>query len=253
MDFKNRIALVTGAAGGIGLATARRFGQAGAMVVMNDVRSDRLQESAEELRRMGVAVHAVRADVSKTVEADSMVQETIERFGGLHVLVNNAAVFSSQASILDLQEEEWERVLAVNLKGVLNCSRAAARHMVDKRRGRIVNLASLVGKRGRVILSEPGGPTQAAYAVSKAGIIALTKSMAYEWAPYNVGVNAVAPGPIDTGQYDPAAKRRVSTRVPLGRLGSTDEVAWAVLFLASEESSFITGEILDVNGGVDMD
>ena len=182
-----------------------------------------------------------------------MISEILDRFGTLDVLVNNAAIFNGSKPILDIEEEDWDRVMAVNLKGVFNCSKAAARHMLKKREGRIVNLASLIGKTGRVIFGDPGSPSWASYAASKAGIIALTKSMAFEWAPFNVYVNAVAPSYIETEKTTPNQAKRVASRVPLGKIGTPDDVASAVLFLASDEASYITGEILDVNGGVMMD
>jgi 3-oxoacyl-[acyl-carrier protein] reductase len=252
MKFKDRVVLVTGAARGIGWGIAHRFVKEGAHVVLNDIEGNLIKERTEELKNQGLNTYGIHADVSKGDEVDGMVNEVLDLFGRLDVLVNNAAVFNSKP-ILDIDEHEWDRVLAVNLKGVFNCSRAAARHMIKERRGRIVNIASLTGKTGRVIFSDPGTPTWACYTTTKAGIIALTKSMAYEWAPYNVFVNAVAPGPIRTEKISDEQAESIARRVPLGKMGNPDDVARAVMFLASDELSFITGEILDVNGGALMD
>jgi 3-oxoacyl-[acyl-carrier protein] reductase len=252
MKFKDRIVLVTGAARGIGWGIAHRFAKEGAHVVLNDIEGNLVKQRIDELKHQDLNAYGIHADVSKGNEVDGMVDEILDLFGKLDVLVNNAAVFNSKP-ILDIDEHEWDRVLAVNLKGVFNCSRAVARHMIKERHGRIVNIASLTGKTGRVIFSDPGTPTWACYTTTKAGIIALTKSMAYEWAPYNVYVNAVAPGPIRTEKISDEQAESIARRVPLGKMGTPDDVARAVMFLASEELSFITGEILDVNGGALMD
>jgi len=252
MKFKDRVALVTGAARGIGWGIAHRFAEEGAHVVLNDIEGNLIKERTEELIKKGLNASGIHADVSKGDEVDGMINEILGLYGRLDVLVNNAAIFNSKP-ILDIDEHEWDRVMAVNLKGVFNCSKAAGRHMIKKRRGRIVNIASLTGKTGRVIFSDPGTPTWACYTTTKAGIIALTKSMAYEWAPYNVYVNAVAPGPIRTEKSSDNQAERIACRVPLGKMGTPDDVAQAVMFLASDELSFITGEILDVNGGALMD
>lgn len=222
-------------------------------MVINDIEEDLLTSRSGVLKDQGFDACGIRADVSKGAEVEVMISEILDRFGTLDVLVNNAAIFNGSKPILDIEEEDWDRVMAVNLKGVFNCSKAAARHMLKKREGRIVNLASLIGKTGRVIFGDPGSPSWASYAASKAGIIALTKSMAFEWAPFNVYVNAVAPSYIETEKTTPNQAKRVASRVPLGKIGTPDDVASAVLFLASDEASYITGEILDVNGGVMMD
>ena len=253
MRFKERVVLITGAARGIGWGIAQRFAGEGARVVINDIEEDLLMNRSQVLSKQGFDAYGIRADVSKGAEVEAMIGEILHQFGTLDVLVNNAAIFDGSKLILDIEEEDWDRVMAVNLKGVFNCSKAAARHMLKKREGRIVNLASLIGKTGRVIFGDPGMPSWASYATSKAGIIALTKSMAFEWAPFNVYVNAVAPSYIETEKTTPDEAERVASLVPLGKIGTPDDVASAVLFLASDEASYINGEILDVNGGVMMD
>ena len=252
MSFAERVVLVTGAAHGIGLGIARRFSEEGALLVLNDIDEASLTESARQLEKAGAEVLAVRADVADVPEVRAMFSEVKARFGQLDVLVNNAAIFSP-TSLLDLLDEEWDRLMAVNVKGVLHCAQEAARLMMEDQGGRIVNLSSLAGKRGRTIFGNPGESTWAAYAVSKAAIIALTKAMAYEWAPRHIRVNAVAPSLVDVGRIAEKDKIRLSGRIPAGRLALPSDVASAVLFLASEENGYITGEILDVNGGLEMD
>ena len=252
MGFKDRIVLVTGAGRGIGWEIARSFAEAGASVALIDVDESSLGERLAELEGGGAEALALTADVADRSQVQSAVTEVIERLGDLHILINNAAIFSS-TSLLEIKQEEWDRVMAVNVRGMLNCGQAAARHMMSGEGGRIVNLASLAGKRGRTIFGSPGESTWAAYAVSKASVIALTKAMAYEWAPHHIYVNAVAPGLIDVDQLEEGQRKRLAPRIPVGRVGRAGDVASAVLFLASEENSYITGEVLDVNGGVEMD
>jgi len=252
MRLKDKVVLITGAARGIGWGIAKLFAKEGAILILNDITAEEVEKRAQELTKNGYNTYSAGADISKTIEVEKMVEEIIDNYGKLDILINNAAVFNSKP-ILELQEQDWDRVMGVNLKGLFNCSKAAARYMIKEKKGRIVNVASLVGKTGRVIFSEPGSPTWACYTTSKAAIIALTKSMAFEWAPFNVYVNAVAPGPIKTGGTTPEIEKISISRVPLRKMGSVDDVAYAVLFLASDEASFITGEILDVNGGAMMD
>ena len=253
MRFEERVVLITGGARGIGWGIAQRFAREGGRVVINDIDKDLLASRSQVLKDQGFDACGIRADVSKGPEVEAMIGEILDRFVTLDVLINNAAIFNGSKLILDIEEEDWDRVMAVNLKGVFNCGKAAGRHMIKKREGRIVNLSSLIGKTGRVIFGDPGMPSWASYAASKAGIIALTKSMAFEWAPFNVYVNDVAPSYIETEKTTLDQAERVASRVPLGRIGTPDDVASAVLFLASDEASYITGEILDVNGGVMMD
>ena len=252
MRFNGKVVLVTGAGRGIGWEIARGFAEAGASVALIDIDDSSLHKRLYELERGGTRAIAVPADVADNSQVQAAVREVIDRLGDLHILVNNAAIFSS-TPLLEIKQEEWDRLMAVNVRGMLNCAQAAVRHMMSSEGGRIVNLASLAGKRGRTIFGDPGESTWAAYAVSKASIIALTKAMAYEWAPHHIYVNAVAPGLIDVGQLEEGQKESMACRIPVGRVGRAGDVASAVLFLASEENSYITGEVLDVNGGVEMD
>jgi len=253
MRFKERVVLITGAARGIGWGIVQRFAREGARVVLNDIEENLLANRSQALLDQGFDASAIRADVSRGSEVERMIEEILDRFATLDVLINNAAIFNGSKLILDTTEADWDRVMAVNVRGVFNCSKAAGRHMVKKGRGRIVNLTSAIGKTGRVIFGAPGTPSWAAYATSKAAIISLTKSMAFEWAPFNVYVNAVAPSYVETEKSTPEQTERAVSQIPLGKAGTLDDVASAVLFLASDEASYITGEILDVNGGFLMD
>ena len=253
MRFKGKIALVTGAARGVGKVIATRFAQEGATVVINDVDLQEANGLAQRVARKGFQAIAVRVDVSKSDEVEAMCDNVINHYGKIDILVNNAAVFAEPLPIVELGEEEWDRVMNINLKGVFNCSKAVMRHMINQKSGKIINLASFVGKTGRVVYSKFGTPTKAHYCASKAGVISLTKSLAFELAPYNINVNAVAPGSIAPEGTEEEKKDMITPLVPLGRMGTSEDVAAAVLFLASSEASFITGEIVDINGGTLMD
>lgn len=253
MRFKDKVVLVTGAVSGIGWGIVQAFAREGAHVIINDIEEELIKTRSQELIDQGFNAWGIRADVSQGSEVEHMINEILGRFGSLDVLVNNAAIFYPGVPIVDIDEKEWDKVMSVNVRGTLNCSKFAARHMIKKQKGRIVNLTSLIGKTGRVIFSEPGNPSWAAYSTSKAAIASLTKSMAHEWAPFNVYVNAVAPSHIQTEKTTPDQAERVISLVPLKKIGMPEDVALAVLFLASDEAAFITGEILDVNGGIMMD
>lgn len=251
MHLTGLVALVTGASRNVGLSIATRFAAEGACVVLMDVLPE-VEARADDLRKQGYEAIGLVGDVSDRRDADRIVQDTIAHYSRLDILVNNAAVFSSTA-ILDLADDELEKVYAVNVKGTLHCCQAAVPHMVDQGGGRIVNIGSLAGQRGRTIYGSPGEPTQAAYASSKACIMALTKAMAYEWAPHSIYVNCVSPGNVYTGQYGADQKTILESVIPVGHVGTPDEIAYAVLFLASPEGTYLTGETLNVNGGVLMD
>jgi len=253
MKFQGKIALVTGGARGIGKVIATSFAREEATVVINDIDLQEAERLAQQMNQKGFQAFAVKADVSKSAEVEAMVHGVIKDYSKIDILVNNAAVFAESVPIMQIEEEEWDRVMDTNLKGVFNCSKAVIRHMIKQKSGKIINITSFTGKTGRVVYSTFGNPTKAHYCASKAGIISLTKSLAFELAPYNINVNAVAPGSIATEATEEEKKKMITLLVPLGKMGKSGDVAAAVLFLASPEASFITGEILDVNGGTLMD
>ena len=238
-----RTAFVTGAARGIGLAISRGFAQQGIQVAMIDVDLAGLQESA---RSVGSSALAVQADVSRPDDVQRAVDHTVEHFGGLAILVNNAGI-CPMSGFADITEAEWDRVLAINLKGAFLCCQAALPHLRRSgTQGRIVNMASVAGEMG-------GVATGAHYAASKAGLIGLSKSVAQLLAPDGVTVNCLAPGATATdltAAWSEADLARVQDKVPLGRLAQPDEIAQVVCFLVSGKASYITGATLDINGGL---
>jgi 3-oxoacyl-[acyl-carrier protein] reductase len=245
MNLANRVALVTGSSRGIGKAIALKLSEAGANVVVNDSRGN-AGEVSEQIKLNGKQSIACVADVSSSVEVNAMVEQTVETFGKIDILVNNAGIIRDQL-LLKMADAEWESVLDVNLKSVFFCTRAVIKYMLKQRYGRIINISSVVGLIGNV--------GQANYASAKAGIIGFTRSVAREVAPRGITVNAVAPGFIDTGmtqRLTDEQKQTLLTRIPLGYLGSPEDVASTVVFLASDEARYITGQVLSVDGGMRM-
>lgn len=239
-----RIAVVTGGARGIGKAIARKLAADGVQIVISDVMADAAEAAAKEMETLGVRALAVAADVSNSGDVETLIRKTVQEFGAVDFLVNNAGVTRDNLSIR-MSEAEWDLVLGVNLKGTFLCSQAAAREMIKRRFGRIVNIASVSG-----IMGTAG---QANYASSKAGIIALTKSMARELGSRNITVNAVAPGFILTEMTDKlpdSVKEAYVAQIPLKRAGTPEDVAEAVRFLISPSAQYITGTVLNVSGGL---
>jgi 3-oxoacyl-[acyl-carrier protein] reductase len=221
-----------------------RFASEGARTVVADVNGENGRTVAAEITAAGGRARAVRVDITDPTQVESLIQETLAYFGRLDILVNNAGVGLNKP-FLTTTLEEWDRQLRVNLTGTFLCAQAAARAMVRQGAGRIINIASISGQRG--------GQGRAAYGASKAGVILLTKVMAVELAPRGVSVNAIAPGPVVTemsnGTHTEATRRAYHERIPLRRYGREHEIAAAALFLASEESSFVNGHVLNVDGG----
>jgi len=248
MRLTGKVALVTGAGRGIGKAVALSLSKQGAKVVVNDINLQSAEETCEEIRALGHEALPVKADVSKKVEVVKMVDTVIKAFGSIDVLVNNAGIFSS-TSLDDMTENEWNRMMDVNLKGVFLCCQIIMKHMKKTQSGKIVNVASLAGKVGGIFAG-------ASYAASKAGVICLTKSLAKQLAPYGINVNAVAPGVIATDitrKWPEEVKESFLKQIPLGRFGTPEEVAETVAFLVSDGANYITGATIDVNGGLLMD
>ena len=249
MTFKGQIALVTGAASGIGKAIAKAFAKQNAHVIVNDVLDQvKLTQIAEELSTFESQCLAVTADVSNATQVKGMMAQVQEAFSRLDILVNNAGIIC-RGSIETVTEDEWDQVIQVNLNGTFHCCKAASDMMIRQRSGKIINVSSIAGKTGD-ITSAPG------YGPSKAAIDALTKTLARQLAAYGINVNGVAPHAIETdmsAEWSDEKRKAIIDAIPLKRLGQPEDVAEAVLFLASNKADFITGEIMDVNGGFLMD
>lgn len=247
IDLGGKVALVTGASRGIGAGIAERLAAQGARVIVNHRTSaQRAEEVVERIRQAGGEAVVIQADVSQGSEAQRLIKEAIGSWEGLDILVNNAGT-TRDMIIMMLKEDDWDTVIRTNLNSVFYCSKAAVRHMMRKRYGRIINITSVVGLAGQ------SGQTN--YAASKAGIIGFTKSLAKEVGSRGITVNAVAPGFVPTALTDVLSEEQRALAIemtPLGRLGSVEDVANAVAFLASDEASYITGQVLSVDGGLVM-
>jgi len=251
MRLKDKVALVTGAASGIGRATAALFGREGAKVMCADLDAEGAEQVARQIADSGGEAASVQADVSVAADVERMVRATVERWGRLDVLVNNAGIYFI-LPLTQVPEEEWDRLIDINLKGVYLGCKYAIPQMVSQGKGVIVNTASIAGLRGAA--------NWTTYCASKGGVVQLTKALAMELARLNIRVNCVCPGIIDTGMFDQAVsmsgadKGELAASIgqahPMGRIGQPEEVAAAILFLASDDASFITGVPLSVDGGL---
>jgi 3-oxoacyl-[acyl-carrier protein] reductase len=244
MEFKSQVALVTGSARGIGKAIAEGLARRGADVVIADVNLDDARRTSAEIAGIGGKTMAISIDVSKSEEVTKAFEEIVKTFGRLDILVNNAGITRDNL-LLRMKEEEWDAVIAVNLKGVFLCSKEAVKIMAKQRVGRIINIASVV--------AFMGNPGQANYSASKAGIVGLTKTIAKEYSSRGITCNAVAPGFITTAMTDALpenVKEEMKKAIPMARFGTIDDVAHAVLFFALPDSGYITGQVMHVNGGM---
>ncbi len=246
MKLKGKVALITGAAQGIGKSVALLLARNGADIVVSDINLEKAEETAKEIESIGPKAMAVKVDVANFKDVEQMMEAILKKFGKIDILINNAGITRDKL-ILRMTEEDWDTVLDVNLKGTFNCMKAVTRHMAKQRSGKIVSIASVVG--------EMGNAGQANYSASKAGVIGLTKTIAKEFAQRRINVNAIAPGYIETPMTEALpekVKEELKRLIPMERLGKPEDVAEAVLFLVSEESNYMTGQVLNVNGGIYM-
>jgi 3-oxoacyl-[acyl-carrier protein] reductase len=243
-SLKDKVAIITGGARGIGAAIAQRFLKAEAKVAIADLDHAEAQKTAHHLDRWGGRSLAVPADITIWAQAQAMAEAVINRFGTIDVLVNNAGIAGPNKPLVDVSEEEWDRVAAINLKGVFLCCKAVLPTMLNNRSGRIVNVASIAGKEGN--------PNLAPYSATKAAVICLTKALAKEVCTQGVYVNCITPAVIDTPILRQVTQQQIdymTSRIPMGRVGQPEEVAALIHFLASDDCSFTTGACLDISGG----
>ena len=247
MHVDNKVALITGASRGIGRATALELAKAGAKIVINYAgNAAAAQEVLKAIQDMGGQAIAVQANIAVAAEVDELIRKTIEAFGSIDILVNNAGI-TRDTLLMRMKEADWDAVLDTNLKGVFLCTKAVAKLMMKQRSGKIINMTSVVGLTGNA--------SQANYAAAKAGVVGFTKSMAKELGSRGITVNAVAPGFIATDMTEvlpDSVKEQMTSTIPLGRPGTPSDVAKAVLFLCSDAAAYITGQTLNVDGGMVM-
>jgi len=247
-DLKGKVAIVTGARRGMGKSHALVLAKAGAKIVVSDISQEECEIVVEEIKKGKGEAIAIKCDVSKKAEVDEMIRKTIDEFGKLDILVNNAGICQFKP-FLDLTEDEWDRTININLKGDFLCAQAAAKEMAKQKSGVIVNIASI--GMGQVGI---GFPAIVHYCASKGGIVAMTEALAIELAPFNIRVNAIAPGAIDTpmaasSKQDPKVMEGTLAGIPMRRFGKPEEVSNLVLFLASDDSSYMTGSTVVIDGG----
>ncbi len=251
LDLSGKVALVTGAGSGIGKATAIALAEAGAAVAINYHRNEAGAADAKQtITNSGGRAIAVQADVTRSADVRRLVKETAAAFGPVDILVNNAGSLVERLRLLELTEERWDDVINLNLKSAFLCAQAVAASMIERKSGTIINVTSIAGRNG-------GALGSIHYSTAKGGMITMTKGMAKELAPHGVRVNAVSPGVIDTPFHEqfstPEAMKNFTNIIPLGRVGKSEEVARTIVFLASEASSYLVGETIEINGGMLME
>jgi len=246
MKLEGKVAIVTGGGQGIGRAIAFALAEQGANVVIADINIEAANTATDEIKGAGYKAVAIKVDISRSEEVNQLVNKTLDMFHGIDILVNNAGV-SEPTPTIELTEEGWDRVININLKGPFLCSQAVGKHMIERKQGKIINIASVV--------SQLAHPTQAAYCASKAGLVLLTKVMAAEWGKYSINVNSISPGAVETPRMQKFRKEAPSflkgriEATPLGRFIEPREIGNAVLFLASSDSDAITGANIVIDGG----
>jgi NAD(P)-dependent dehydrogenase (short-subunit alcohol dehydrogenase family) len=248
MDLKDKVAIITGARRGMGKSHALVLAKAGAKVVVSDISEEDCQEVVKEIEKNGGEALAVKCNVTKKEEVSNLVKKTTERFGRVDILINNAGICQFKP-FLELTEEEWDRTLNINLRGYFLCAQAAAKEMIKRKSGVIINIASVaMGQVGK------GMAQLVHYCASKGGIVAMTEALAVELAPYNIRVNAISPGAIETPmaeatKQDPKILESTLAKIPMSRMGRPEEVSNLVLFLSSDSSSYMTGSTVVIDGG----
>jgi 3-oxoacyl-[acyl-carrier protein] reductase len=246
MDLKDKVAIVTGAAQGIGKVIALGLAKCGADIAVSDINEDSLDAAVKEIEALGRKAIAVKMDVSSLKDCEDMVKKTVDAFGKVDILINNAGI-TRDTVLLRMKEEQWDQVIQVNLKGTFNCTKAVIRSMFKQKSGKIINISSVTGAMGNA--------GQSNYAASKAAVMGFTKSIAREYAHCGITVNAVAPGFIKTAMTDAIPEKdrdAMISIIPAKRLGLPEDVADTVCFLASDKANYITGQVIHINGGMYM-
>ncbi len=245
MKLENKVAIVTGSGQGIGKGIALELAKEGAKVVVSDINQENIDRTVDEIKSFNPNTIGVKADVSNSKEVENLVKKAIEEFGRVDVLVNNAGIYPFK-HLTEMKEEEWDKVLDVNLKGVFNCTKAVLPDMTKRKNGNIVNIASIAG-------AVVGYPSLAHYSASKGGTLGFTRSAAIDLAPYNIRVNAIAPGGVETPgikvAMDDETSKQFIQALPIKRMGQPVDIGKTVVFLASDDSSYITGQLIVVDGG----